>query len=107
MNWRSALGWTAAIALVVIAPLALDSSYWRSILIVVALNTMLAAGLNLILGYAGQLHLGMSAFYGIGAYVSTLLVKLSGFCFFPALLCCTVAASVSGVFLAMFAVRLT
>src|SRR5215813_13537353 len=103
---RGALGWLVAIVLVVAAPLVLDSSYWRSILIVIALNTMLAASLNLILGYAGQLHLGMSAFYGIGAYVSTLLVKLAGFNFWPALLCGTVAAGLAGVVLAMFAVRL-
>ena len=106
MASRGALWWLAAIALVIASPLVLDSSYWRSILIVIALNTMLACSLNLILGYAGQLHLGMSAFYGIGAYVSTLLVKLAGFGFWPALLCGTLAAGVAGVVLAMFAVRL-
>jgi branched-chain amino acid transport system permease protein len=106
MRWGGRLGWLAAIALVVAAPLVLDSSYWRSILLVIALNTMLAAGLNLILGYAGQLHLGLSAFYGIGAYVSTLLVKLAGFGFWPALLCGTLAAGAAGIVLALFAVRL-
>src|ERR1700754_346861 len=97
MASRGALWWLAAIALVIAAPLVLDSSYWRSILIIIALNTMLAAGLNLILGYAGQLHLGMSAFYGIGAYVSTLLVKNAGVGFWPALLCGTAAAGLAGV----------
>jgi ABC-type branched-subunit amino acid transport system permease subunit len=43
-------------------------------LIVTALNVMLAIGLDFILGYAGQLNLGHCAFYGIGAYASTLLI---------------------------------
>ncbi len=101
-----AIRWLAAIAAIVVLPLVLDSSYWRSILIICALNVMLAASLNLILGYAGQLNLGQSAFYGIGAYVSTLLVKLAGFAFWPALLCGTLAAGAAGVVLALFAVRL-
>ena len=106
MGRRQAFAWSAAIALTVIAPLVLDNSYWRSILTVVALNTMLAASLNLILGYAGQLQLGQSAFYGIGAYISTLLVKLAGIGFWPAVLGGTLGAGLAGVFLAMFAVRL-
>lgn len=106
MGRRQAFAWSAAIALIVIAPLVLDNSYWRSILTVVALNTMLAASLNLILGYAGQLQLGQSAFYGIGAYISTLLVKLAGIGFWPAVLGGTLGAGLAGVFLAMFAVRL-
>ena len=43
---------------------------------VCAMNVLLAIGLDFILGYAGQLNLGHSAFYGLGAYVSTLIVKL-------------------------------
>jgi len=34
---------------------------------------MLALGLNVILGYAGLLHLGIAAFFGIGAYVTGIL----------------------------------
>ncbi len=39
-------------------------AYWRTNLIVCALNVMLAIGLDFVLGYAGQLNLGQSAFYG-------------------------------------------
>ena len=59
-------------------PMIFTDSYWRTNLIVCAINVMLAIGLDFILGYAGQLNLGPSAFYGIGAYVSTLLIMRLG-----------------------------
>jgi branched-chain amino acid transport system permease protein len=39
---------------------------------------LLAMGLNLVSGYAGQPHLGHAALYGIGAYASALLTTRSG-----------------------------
>src|ERR1700746_553597 len=63
----------AAIA-TALSPLVFSSSYWRTNLIVCAINVLLAIGLDFVLGYAGQLNLGQSAFYGIGAYASTLLI---------------------------------
>ena len=64
--------------MIAILPSIFQNSYWRTNLIVCALNVMLAIGLDFILGYAGQLNLGHSAFYGIGAYVSTLLIMKLG-----------------------------
>ena len=55
-------------------PMIFSDSYWRTNLIVSAINVLLAVGLDFVLGYAGQLNLGQSAFYGIGAYASTLLI---------------------------------
>jgi branched-chain amino acid transport system permease protein len=95
-----------AVAAIALLPWVLDSSYWRSILIVSALNVVLAMSLNLILGYAGQLNLGQAAFYGIGAYTSTLLVKLAGIPYWIAFLGGTAAAGLAGVALSAFAVRL-
>jgi branched-chain amino acid transport system permease protein len=67
---------------------------------------MLAIGLDFVVGYAGQLNLGQSAFYGIGAYVSTLLIMRLGLPFWPAFVCGVVASAVSGMALSLFAVRL-
>src|SRR3954454_22985349 len=83
------LGAAVAIALL---PLVFQDSYWRTNLIVCALNVMLAIGLDFILGYAGQLNLGHSAFYGIGAYVSTLVITKLGLPFWVAFLCGIVLA---------------
>lgn len=51
----------------------LDSAYVTNLLIVIALHSMAAIGLSLLMGYAGQVSLGHAAFYGLGAYGSALL----------------------------------
>ena len=95
-----------AIGVIIALPMIFRTSYWQSILLLCALNAVLALGLNLTLGYAGQLNLGHSAFYGIGAYVSTLLVKQMGLGYWLAFLAGGLSAGFAGVFLSMFAVRL-
>src|SRR5215831_11327256 len=68
----------AVVVVIALLPQIFTGSYWRTNLIVCVLNVMLAIGLDFVLGYAGQLNLGQSAFYGIGAYVATLLVMRLG-----------------------------
>ncbi len=58
--------------LVVLAPLVADN-YYTSLLIIVGIHTMLAVGLCLLMGYAGQVSLGHAAFYGIGGFFSGIL----------------------------------
>ena len=65
-------------------PQILSSPYWRGLLIVCAINVLLAMSLNLVLGYTGQLHLGQSGFFALGAYASTILVKTWSWGFWPA-----------------------
>src|SRR3989475_2045843 len=102
LRWRL----LAIIVAIAILPQVLTDSYWRINLIVCALNAMLAIALDFILGYAGQLNLGQSAFYGIGAYVSTLLIIRLGVPFWPAFACGVALAGISGMLLSAFAVRL-
>src|SRR5215510_13928469 len=98
--------WWLIISVIVILPSVLQDSYWRTNLTVCALNVMLAIGLDFILGYAGQLNLGHSAFYGIGAYVSTLLIMKLGVPFWAAFLCGVLLSGTAGMALSIFAVRL-
>src|SRR5690348_7024172 len=91
---------------IALLPLIFTSSYWRTNLIVCAINVLLAIGLDFILGYAGQLNLGHSAFYGLGAYVSTLLVVKLGVPFWAAFAAGVVFAGLAGIALSLFAVRL-
>lgn len=95
----------AAVAIAAL-PLAFRDSYWRTNLIICAINVMLALGLDFIIGYAGQLNLGQSAFYGLGAYVSTLLIKLVGVPYWIAFAAGVGFAGIAGVILSLFAVRL-
>ena len=53
-------------------PLWLRDPYFLHVLIVTGIFIIAAMSLNLLLGYTGQLSLGHVAFFGIGAYASSL-----------------------------------
>jgi branched-chain amino acid transport system permease protein len=91
---------------IVLLPLMFPSSYWRTNLIVCAINVLLAIGLDFVLGYAGQLNLGQSAFYGIGAYTSTLLIMNLAVPFWIAFALGVLISGLAGALLSLFAVRL-
>ena len=103
---KKGVGFLIALIVIAAAPWLLSTSYWRGILVLCAMNVLLALSLNLVLGYTGQLNLGQSAFFGIGAYVSTILIKTYGWNFWLAALAAVGAAGLVGVALAAFAVRL-
>jgi len=63
----------AVFALVMIPLPFFISNYEAKILVFVGINAILAMGLCLLMGYAGQISLGHAAFYGIGAYASAIL----------------------------------
>src|SRR6185436_2573849 len=54
-------------------PLWLPDLYVLHVLIMTGIFIIAAMSLNLLLGYTGQLSLGHVAFFGIGAYVSSLV----------------------------------
>jgi len=65
---------------------------------------MAAFGLNLIVGYAGQMSIGQAAFYGIGAYHAAILLKL-GWPFFVVLPIAALACFAVGLALGFPALR--
>lgn len=84
---KNALGLTAWSVLFVAAPHLLTNDYYVSTLIIAFFNAIIVVGLNLLLGYAGQISLGHGAFYGLAAYASGILsatcglpVELSALC---------------------------
>ncbi len=52
--------------------------YWQGSFIVAGIWAMVAIGLSLLAGYAGQISLGHAAFYGIGAYACGILTGRYG-----------------------------
>src|SRR5215472_757060 len=91
---------------IAVLPLVFTDAYWRTNLTVCALNVALAIGLDFVLGYAGQLNLGQSAFYGLGAYASTLLIMRLGVPFWIAFAAAVAFAGAAGIVLSLFAMRL-
>ncbi|MFW5838276.1 MAG: branched-chain amino acid ABC transporter permease [Desulfovibrionaceae bacterium] len=53
-------------------PWALTNEYYVTVLILCCLNAIIVVGLNLLLGFAGQISLGHGAFYGLGAYATAI-----------------------------------
>jgi len=71
---RTTYGWIVLAALVaILGPLTSDNSFIRDLWVLVAMWGAVATAWNLIGGYAGGLSLGHAAFFGIGAYTSSLL----------------------------------
>ena len=60
------------LAFLVSIPLWVTDQYFLHILVVTGIFIVAAMSLNLLLGYTGQLSLGHVAFFGIGAYASSL-----------------------------------
>jgi branched-chain amino acid transport system permease protein len=71
--WRIGLG-IVVIAALIIAPMSLNR-YGLFILSQWAVMTIAAMGLNLTLGYAGQVSLAQGAFVGIGAYAAAIMTS--------------------------------
>ena len=63
-----------ALSLLLIVPLSVGSPFVFHLFILVCSYAALASAWNIVGGFAGQLSLGHAVFYGVGAYVSTLLI---------------------------------
>ena len=60
-------------------------AYFIHLAILISIYAILGLSLNLVVGYTGLLSLAQAAFYGIGAYVTALLMVNMGFNFFVAM----------------------
>ncbi|MFZ5453323.1 MAG: branched-chain amino acid ABC transporter permease [Thermodesulfobacteriota bacterium] len=56
----------------------LDNDYYLTLINFIGIFTLLVVGLNLLMGYGGQISLGHAAFFGIGAYSSGILTATCG-----------------------------
>ncbi len=75
MNNAQKIGLLVLLVLYAILPLFLKN-YGIYLMTLLCVYLMAAFGLNLIVGYAGQMSIGQAAFYGIGAYQAAILLKL-------------------------------
>jgi branched-chain amino acid transport system permease protein len=73
---------------------------------VLGIYLILAQSLNLLVGYTGLVSLCHGAFYGIGAYASTLLMMKAGLGFLPALLLAMLATALLSLTISIPSLRL-
>ncbi|MBW1613812.1 MAG: branched-chain amino acid ABC transporter permease [Deltaproteobacteria bacterium] len=78
-----------------ILPLLIRNQYQQHLLVMSGIFVLFSVGLNVIVGFLGQLSLGHSAYFGIGAYTYALLLLNWGVPFYIGMI---LAIVVSGVF---------
>jgi branched-chain amino acid transport system permease protein len=65
-------------AVLAVLPLFLANNFYYDVVIRMAINAVIVLGLNLLIGFAGQISLGHAGFLGIGAYASAVLTTHFG-----------------------------
>lgn len=86
------------IAFALIAPW-LANNYQLTLLNQIGIAAIGAIGLNILVGYTGQISLGQGGFMAVGAYTSGLMAKNFGMPFFVAIpIACLTTALVGGLF---------
>ncbi|MCP5418937.1 MAG: branched-chain amino acid ABC transporter permease [Gammaproteobacteria bacterium] len=80
--------------IIALLPLALPNNYYYDVAIKIGINAIVVVGLNLLIGYAGQISLGHGGFFGLGAYTSGILTAVYGW---PPLLALLTGVAVVGV----------
>ncbi len=81
--------------------------YWAFLAGTVAVTVVVGAGLNVLLGLAGEVSLGHAGFMALGAYATALVELRLGLPFGVALLLATAIAAAIGAALSVPALRLT
>jgi branched-chain amino acid transport system ATP-binding protein/branched-chain amino acid transport system permease protein len=103
---RRRLPGLAALAVVAwLLPYRLDV-YWISVADIALLFALLAVGMGLVMGIAGQVNLAQIAFFGVGAYVTAILTTHSGYGFWTAGLLAVLATVVTGLVVGTPALRI-
>jgi len=98
-----------AMVLLVVFPfvaLAFGKNYWIYTANYLAIHVIVAIGLNLLVGYAGQISLGHAGFFALGAYGTVLLMLKLNLPFYVALPLAGLGTAVFGFLLGLPALRL-
>lgn len=97
----------ALLLLLLVAAPFVVSSYMVHILSTMGIAMILALGLNLLMGYAGQVSLANAAFYGIGAYAVAILGNRFGVPFWLAVPMVGVLTAATGLVVGLPALRVS
>ena len=96
----------ALVVLTIVGPAASRDPYIVHLMILGSIAAILAVGLNVALGFAGLFSFAQGAFFGIGAYVSALLVLGGTVGFWTGFIAAGGAAGLAGFVLGLFTIRL-
>ena len=98
--------WLLGLAVLIPLPLLATNSYQHYLLDLILINIILAVGLNIVKGFAGQVTVGHIAMMAIGAYTSAVLATKFGLPFWFALPGAMLVTAVAGAIVGIPSFRL-
>jgi len=104
-QYKHLLGVVAFAALVGLIPVVTDNGFYLKVLFLIGVNYLAAAGLNVLVGYAGQKSLGHAGLFAVGAYTAALFTAKLGWNPWLAFVAAGVMAGLFGVVIALPALR--
>ncbi len=88
--------WVGVVLLLGVVPF-VSGPYMLYVLNNMAIYAIAAIGLNILIGFTGQISLGHGAFFGVGAYAAAILAIKAGFPFWASVLSAGVITAVVGM----------
>src|ERR1700709_774723 len=95
------------LALLVAFPLAVDNPYYIHLLETIMIYAILLFGLDIVVGYTGQVSLGHAGLFGVGAYTAGVLFMKLGLPFYLTAPLAIVVTAGFGAILALPALRVS
>lgn len=81
-------------------------SYLIVVAVTVTIYAVLTVSLNIVIGYAGQPHLGHGAFFGVGAYISAVVTTRYEWSYWMSIPAAAVATGLAGLVVGAISLRL-
>lgn len=106
MNRTNVIIFLIFLIFALIYPNIVSDNYTLTIGVFAGINALLALGLCILMGFAGQASLGQAGFYGIGAYVSAILSLKYGIPVALSIIVAAVVSSLAAVAIAVPSLRL-
>ena len=103
---RELLRWGTGMGVLAVLPWLAINDYHRFLLDLILINIILAVGLNIVKGFAGQVTVGHIALMAIGAYTSAILATNFGFPFWLALPSAVLVTALAGAIVGIPSFRL-
>jgi ABC-type branched-subunit amino acid transport system ATPase component/ABC-type branched-subunit amino acid transport system permease subunit len=92
---------------ILLLPRMVTSNYWLNLINLGISFSIACLGLNIVLGYAGQLSLAQAAFWGVGAYTSAIITTQLGVPVWAGMFAAFFVAALCGVLLGIPTLKLS
>lgn len=106
LGWLGLLGGAILLTAPIVLPKIVDP-FWVDVLAEILIWSLLAASVNLLLGFTGLLSFGQALYFGVGAYGLALGIERFGLSFWPAFAAGVILATAAAALTGILAVRLT